>query len=151
MEPLRTCGDIMTANPTTCVPTQTVEHVAQLMRDEDVGSIPVVAEEGSKRLVGIITDRDLVLQVLAEGRSGQDVKVEQVMTRDPVTCREIDTMHNALNIMTNHQVRRVPVVNTQGDLVGIIAQADVAIRVDKSEKTAEVVEEISRPDAARRY
>ena len=77
--------------------------------------------------------------------------VEQVMTRDPVTVREHDSMHNAFNIMSTHQVRRIPVVNTNNEIVGIIAQADVAIRVNKDEKTADVVEEISKPDMAKRY
>lgn len=151
METLRTCGEIMTARPTCCLPTDTVEHVAQMMRDEDVGSIPVVSAEGAKRLVGIVTDRDLVVRVMAEGRHGSETMVEQVMTRDPVTVREHDSMHNAFNIMSTHQVRRIPVVNTNNEIVGIIAQADVAIRVNKDEKTADVVEEISKPDMAKRY
>jgi len=121
------------------------------MRDKDVGSIPVVGNLRSKRLIGIVTDRDLVLSVLAEGRNGLDVTIEQVMTRNPVTCRQYDDMRYALNIMSTHQVRRIPVVNEIREVIGIIAQADIAIRADQADKTADVIEDISKPDVAKRY
>jgi len=151
MHALQTCVEIMTAQPTCCLPTDTVQQVAQLMRDENVGSIPVVGNLRSKRLVGIVTDRDLVLTVLAEGRNGLDVTIEQIMTHNPVTCRQYDDIRYALNLMSTHQVRRIPVVNENREVVGIIAQADVAVRTDLADKTADVVVEISKPDTAKRY
>src|SRR5690606_6796322 len=93
---MATCRDVMTTNPTTCVPSETVEHVARLMKSEDVGPIPVIESQNSKKLVGIVTDRDLVLKVLAEGRNPKEMKVEDVMTRNPVTCRENDDVENAM-------------------------------------------------------
>lgn len=149
MHALITCDEIMTAQPTCCLPTDTVQHVAQLMRENNVGAIPVVGNLTSKRLIGIVTDRDLVMHVLAEGRNGLDVTIEQVMTSHPVTCGRYDDLHNVLNIMSTHQVRRIPVVNEYNEIVGIIAQADIAVRVDEPDMKAYVVEVISKPDGAK--
>ena len=144
---MTTCGEVMTANPTCCVHTDSTEHAAQLMRSEGLGPIPVIESKDSKKLVGIITDRDLVLKVLAEGRDASDTTVEIVMTSDPVTCREQDDVQKALDAMIRHQVRRIPVVSDDNKIIGIIAQADVATKVEQPDKTGEVVEEISKPDS----
>jgi len=115
------------------------------MKKEDVGAIPVIDSQQSKKLVGIVTDRDLTLGVLAEGLDARNVKLEAVMTRVPFTCREGDELNEAMEVMAEHQVRRIPVVNDNGQIVGIIAQADIATRIDKPKKTAAVIEEISEP------
>jgi CBS domain-containing protein len=94
--------------------------------------------------VGIVTDRDLALKVVAEGRDPKTTKVEAVMTRKVVTCRADDELQKALDTMAEHQLRRIPVVDNNNKIVGIIAQADVATRVDRPEKTAEMVKEISQ-------
>jgi len=143
---MTTCGEVMTSNPTCCLPSETVERAAQKMKMEDVGSIPVVQDQSSRKLVGIVTDRDLVLKVLAEGRNPQNTTVEAIMTRDPFTCRVQDDVNKAFQAMSNHQVRRIPVVNDRNEIIGIIAQADFATRADQPYKTAEVVEEISKSD-----
>lgn len=142
------CSEIMTTNPVCCLPRDTVERAAQIMKTEDVGPVPVVESQASKKLVGIITDRDLVLNVLAEGRTAQHTRVEEVMTRDMVTCREQDNVDKAIQAMAEYQIRRIPIVNANREIVGIIAQADVATRVEEPDKTAKVVEEISKPDTA---
>jgi CBS domain-containing protein len=142
---MNTVREVMTSNPTCALPTDTVHRVAQLMKSENVGPIPVVESHNSKKLVGIVTDRDLVLKVLAEGRNGQDTTVEAVMSRNPVSCRENDNLDQAYQAMSQHQIRRIPIVNDRNEIVGIIAQADIATRVEQPNKTAEVVEEISRP------
>jgi CBS domain-containing protein len=109
------------------------------MAREDVGPIPVV-EEG--RLVGIVTDRDLVVRVLAEGRDPQTTTVGEIASRDVVTVSPDEDLDRALQLLAQHQVRRLPVV--EGDrLVGIVAQADVA-RTGQDRETGEVVEQISR-------
>jgi len=146
---MKTCGEIMTANPTCCIPADSVQRVAQLMKAEDVGSMPVVENHEAKRLVGIVTDRDLVMKVLAEGRDGQGTMAQEVMSRDLVTCREYDDVDKAFKAMSNYQIRRIPVVNERNEIVGIIAQADIATRVEEPKKTAEVVGEISQPDSAK--
>jgi len=103
----------------------------------------LIINKESNRLVGIVTDRDLALKIVAEGRDPQTTKVEEVMTRKVITCRADDDVENAMKAMAQYQLRRIPVVDKDDRLVGIISQADVATRVGEPEKTAEVVREIS--------
>jgi len=140
---MKKCSDVMTDNPVYALPDDTVAKVAQLMKKEDIGPVPVVDDERNKRLVGIVTDRDLALKVVAEGHDPQTTKVEEVMTRKLITCRPDDDVESAMKAMAQYQLRRIPVVDNDDRLVGIISQADVATRVDEPEKTAEVVKEIS--------
>jgi CBS domain-containing protein len=135
--------EIMTRNPVCCTPQDNVTDVARLMKREDVGSLPVVEDRKSGKLNGIVTDRDLVLKVLAEGRDPNSIEVEAVMTRTPVTCGSDDDIQDCLHAMEQHQIRRMPIVDGSGKIVGIIAQADVATRGGEPEKTAQLVEEIS--------
>jgi CBS domain-containing protein len=136
------CGDIMTRDPVCCSPDDSVKKAAELMREEDVGPIPVV-ENASGRLVGIVTDRDLVLNVLAKGRDANSTKVSEAMTRDPVRTKEEEPLEEALEKMSAYQVRRLPVVDDQDRVIGIIAQADVATRIQDPEVAGEVVQEVS--------
>jgi CBS domain-containing protein len=142
------CKEIMTEDPVCCLPGDTVDQAAQLMKDDDVGSIPVIADQKTKRLLGIITDRDLAIKVVAPAREISAVKVEEVMTNDPVTCHADDDLNEAVDAMEMHQVRRIPVVDDNNRIIGIIAQADIAIRVREPATTAEMVEEISKSAGA---
>ena len=141
---MRSCNDIMTLDPTCCAAGDPVTRAAEVMRAEDVGAVPVVESEASKKLIGIITDRDIALQIVAD-KKDFNTPVEQVMTRNPVTCRPDDSVQNAMDRMSQHQVRRIPVVDGKDRVVGIISQGDLAIRVDQPEKVADVVEDISQP------
>jgi CBS domain-containing protein len=145
---MQTCQDLMTANPTCCTPDESVVRIAKLMKTENVGSIPICEDRTTKKLVGIVTDRDLALCVVAAGKDPNTVKAKDVMTRDPITCRPEQDFESAVNSMESHQIRRMPVVAEGGVLLGIIAQADVARRSGTSEKIAELVEEVSRPSRA---
>jgi len=138
------CSDVMTKNPVCCQPNDTVVKAAQLMKGKDIGSIPVIESDHNKKLVGIITDRDLALEIVGKGRDPNTTKVEDVMTHKVVTCRTDDNLEMALDAMAHHQLRRIPVVDHDNKIVGIIAQADVATRTDQPEKTAEMVKEISQ-------
>jgi CBS domain-containing protein len=140
-----TCAQVMTKDPACCVPTDSASRVAKIMKTEDVGSIPVCESQQSRKLVGIVTDRDLALHVVAEGRDANSTLAKDVMTRDPFTCLPEDDLQNALDAMEKQQVRRIPVLDRSGQLMGIIAQADIATRSETPEKTAEIVEEISKP------
>lgn len=140
---MKKCSDVMTKDLVYASPQDTVSHVAKLMKMEDIGPVLIVDNEESKRLVGIVTDRDLALKVVAEGRDPQTTSVEEVMTRKLITCRPDDDVESAMKAMAQYQLRRIPVVEDDNRLVGIISQADVATRVDEPEKTAEVVREIS--------
>lgn len=126
-----------------CLPEDTVEHAAALMKEENVGPIPVVEDRENKKLVGIVTDRDLAVKVVAEGRDSKRTPVDEVMTRSLVTCRQDDDIQNAIRLMTEHQVRRIPVADDHSRLVGIIAQADIATKVGDTQQTGKVVENIS--------
>jgi len=144
------CQDVMTPAPVCCVPDDLVVDVARLMRTQDIGSIPVVADHESQRLVGMLTDRDLAVRVIAEGRDPRETCVRDVMSMQPVTCQSTDVYQQALQAMGEHQVRRIPVVDAQGRLAGIIAQADVATRLAQPSTTGAVVEAISEPAASLR-
>jgi CBS domain-containing protein len=120
------------------------------MKQQDVGSVPVVESDASKRLVGIVTDRDLVVKVVADGRNIDQATVRDAMTPNPASCREDDEVDQAMELMKDRQVRRMPIVDGSGRLTGIIAQADIATRVDKDKQTGELVEAISESGTSRR-
>ena len=115
------------------------------MRDNDAGSIPVTEDRKTKRLVGIVTDRDLTISIVAEERDPAGTTVGDVMTPNPIACRPDDDVATAIKAMERVQVRRVPIIDGERRLVGMIAQADIALRSGQPEKTAEVLEEISKP------
>lgn len=144
---MKKCNEVMTKNPVCCLPNDMVAKVAQLMKSKDIGPVPIIENEQTKKLVGIVTDRDLALKIVAEGRDAKSTKAEEVMTRKVVTCRVEDDVQKALDAMSEHQLRRIPVVDNDNKIVGIIAQADVATRVDQPAKTAEVVKDISQSNA----
>ena len=135
--------DIMTANPRTVTPDDSIGRAAEIMRDTDVGIVPVVEDTGSMRLAGVVTDRDIALRIVAEGRDNT-VNVREVMSSGLATVRPDDDLDRVTELMKSEQVRRIPVC--EGDrLVGIIAQADVA-REGRDRKTGDMVERISEPD-----
>jgi CBS domain-containing protein len=137
-------SDIMTKDLVYSRPSDMVSEVAQLMKDEDIGPVLIVDDSNDgKRLVGIVTDRDLAIKVVGEGRDPQNTRVEDVMTESLVTVRASDDVQSAMQAMAQNQLRRIPVVD-DGQLVGIISQADVATRLNEPQSTAEVVKEISR-------
>lgn len=143
---MKKCSDVMTRNVVTCTPQDNIVEVAQMMKREDIGPLLIVGNDESRTLVGIVTDRDLVLKVVAEGLDPKTTRVEEVMSKKLVTCRADDDVDVAMKAMAQFQLRRIPVVEDNMKLVGIISQADVATRLDAPEKTAEVVKEISQPE-----
>jgi len=144
---MKKCNEVMTKNPVCCLPDDMVVKVAQMMIRKNIGPIPVIENEQTKILVGIVTDRDLALKIVAEGRDASTTKVDTVMTRKLVTCHAEDDLQIALDAMSEHQLRRIPVVDDDNKILGIIAQADVATRVNQPEKTAEMLKEISQSNA----
>ena len=142
------CGDVMTRDLTCCLAVDTAQAAAQSMKLEDIGAVLVVDSQETKKLVGIVTDRDLTLKVVAEGLDPRQTRVETVMARDMVMCAPEDDLQRALDAMSKHQLRRIPVVDDKGRLAGIIAQADLATRLKQPEATGKVVERISRSKRA---
>jgi CBS domain-containing protein len=143
------CREVMTHDPVCCEPGDSITQAAMLMKTEDVGSLPVVDSPADRKLIGIVTDRDLVVNVVAGG-SIDGATVRDAMTANPECCREDDEISRAVELMADRQVRRMPVVDEKGRLCGIIAQADVATRVKRDATTGELVEAISEPAAPRR-
>jgi CBS domain-containing protein len=137
---------IMTPDPACCTPDNTAREAATLMRDHDCGSIPVVEDTRGNRLVGTVTDRDLAIRGLAEGK-GPDTPVRDLMTGDPVTSVPEDDVENVRQVMVQEQVRRVPVVDDNGAIVGIVAQADIAREegAASDREVGRIVEAISEP------
>ncbi len=142
---MKKCNEIMTKNPVCCLPNDMTAKVAKLMKRKNVGSIPVIENEKNRKLVGIVTDRDLTLKIIAKGLDAKSTKVEGVMTHKVVTCRAEDDLQKALDAMSEYQLRRIPVVDKDNKILGIIAQADVATRVDKPKKTAAMVRKFRIP------
>jgi CBS domain-containing protein len=138
------CSDVMTRDLTCCTPGDSVHMVAQSMKAHDIGAMPVIDSHEKKQLIGIVTDRDLALKVVAEALDSRNTTVEDIMSRKMVMCKTDDDWQVALDAMARHQLRRIPLVDDQGRIVGIIAQADVATRIEEPEATAKVVEQISR-------
>ena len=139
-----TCSEVMTANPSCCVPSDSVSMGAQIMKRENVGSVPVVSDYNSRNLVGIVTDRDLAIKAIAGGRDPYSTRIDEVMSHNPITCRENEDTIKALRLMSEHQVRRIPVVDDNNRLLGIISQADLA-RHEADDQVGEMVEDISQP------
>jgi CBS domain-containing protein len=143
------CSEVMTPTPATCEPRDRITRAAEIMKREDVGAVPVVESQASQRLVGIVTDRDIVVRVLAAGGNVQDALVRDAMTGTPAYCREDEDVRHAVGYMAERQVRRMPIVDAEGRLRGIISQADVARRVNQDKATGEMVEAISQPAVPR--
>jgi CBS domain-containing protein len=130
----------MTDRPRCVTPETPVSDAAELMASEDVGSLPIL--DGDK-LTGVVTDRDIVIRAVAKKKDPQGMPVREVATHDPVTVRADDDLADALKLMATYQVRRLPVVDEDNRLVGVLAQADVAMGA-KEKAVGEMVEEISQ-------
>ena len=133
------CSEIMTRNVKTAGAGSSLRDVAAIMRDGDMGAVPVV--DGTK-LIGIVTDRDIVIRGIAEGAS-PETPVSDVMTRELFSVRPDDFVFEAIRLMGDKQVRRLPVIDPNGELQGIIAMADVALETEDEREIAETLEEIS--------
>ena len=134
--------EIMSKTPAVVTPDTSVQEAARMMQTEDVGVLPVVDAQGSRRLVGLITDRDIAIRVVAEGRASATVR--DAMTSNPKSAKPDDNVKDVMELMGKEQVRRVPIVDDSGAIVGIVAQADIVLEGD--DKRAErTIEQISQP------
>lgn len=137
----RLARDVMTANPACCTPETPLDQVAKLMVQHDCGEIPVI--DAAEQPIGVVTDRDIVCRVVAEGKNPMAYTAEICMSQPAVTVPTTATMEDVRATMEKHQIRRVPVVDEQGCCAGIIAQADVAWS-GREQEVAELVREVSR-------
>ena len=134
-------SEVMTARPRAVEPQTSVREAAGLMESEDVGSLPVVQD--GVRLVGVVTDRDIAIRVVARGLDPESTRVGDIASSELVTLGPDDDLDDALTLMAREQVRRLPVVVREGELVGVVSQADVA-QSAKEKNVGEVVEAISK-------
>ena len=134
--------EIMSKTPSVVTPDTSVQEAARMMQTEDVGVLPVVDSQGSRRLVGLITDRDIAIRVVAEGR--MSAMVSDAMTSNLRTAKPDDSVKDVMDLMGSEQVRRIPIVDDTGAIVGIVSQADIVLEGD--DKRAErTIEKISQP------
>ncbi len=137
--------EIMTPFPVCVTPETPISEAARLMKDQNVGMLPVVQADGSKRLVGVITDRDIAMRHVAEGHASTDCAVSEAMTEHVTTCSPSTDVDEVMDVMGREQVRRIPIVDERGDLVGVVAQADVVLHAGDDKKAERTIEEISQP------
>lgn len=133
------CREIMTKNVTTGNRGMTLREVSQIMRDGDMGALPIVE---NNTLIGIVTDRDIVVRGIAEGKDSNG-EIADVMTTEVFSVKPDDYVFEAIRLMGDKQIRRIPVVSENGELAGIIAMADVALETEDEREIAETLEEIS--------
>lgn len=142
-------SELMTKNPTCVTPEQTVQEAAERMQQADCGLLPVVESANGGRLVGVVTDRDIAVRGVGQGR-GPDARVKDVMSANPSCCKADDDIELVQRVMSEQKVRRVPVVDAHGHGVGIVSQADLALAADQrreitDQDVARMVESVSKP------
>jgi CBS domain-containing protein len=139
-------SEIMTADPACCLRTDTAKTAAILMRELNIGIVPVVASEESHRLVGVITDRDLCIDVVARGKDATVQALDPIMTTEVVTCHPDDDVESVVHLMQSNQIRRIPVVDENSILKGIVSTADMVLCGDlPANQIDEALRDISEP------
>ena len=140
--------ELMTSNPACCTPDTPLQEVARMMLQCDCGEIPVVDSRESMRPIGVITDRDITVRVVAEGKNPLEMRASDCMTRPCITVGADASIMDCIHLLEEHQIRRIPVVDMRGRCCGIVSQADVARRIDHH--AAEVLKQVSQPAGMRR-
>ena len=140
------CKEVMTQSPSCCVPEDSPEKAVEMMKAQNVGSIPIINNYTDYKLVGIITDRDIALKIVGMGYDPKKTALREIMSEDPISCNEEDNIDVALESMAKYQIRRIPIINQEKRIVGIIAQSDIALSDEESEVKLETFEEISKPN-----
>ena len=136
--------DVMTANPKTVTEKDSVLDAARIMRDSDTGIVPVV---NGRKIIGLVTDRDIVVRAIADGKDINNCRVNEVMSKQVRTVKEDASVREVLDVMSGAQIRRVPVVNGNNELVGIVSMKDIATETNADNKVGQAVEDISQGPA----
>jgi len=140
--------DVMTSDPVCCLPSDTAQKAAQVLRDNNVGSVPVVDDQQSRIVIGMITDRDICCSVVAAGLDPKSTQISKYMTTEVVTCRDGENIDHCERSMQEHQIRRIPIVDGEGKCIGIVSLADLALK-EKPEKVSKTVAEVSKKEGER--
>jgi CBS domain-containing protein len=141
--------DVMTRSPACCTPDTKLLEVARMMVEHDCGEIPLVRSTSNPKVLGVVTDRDIVSRLVARGRNPLDLQASACMSQPVITVRTDDSVEDCIRMMESHRIRRVPVVDGDGLMRGIVSQADIAQHVSHA-STGELVKEVSREDAKTR-
>ena len=139
--------DIMTKNPACCTAEASLQEVAKMMDDNDCGCIPVVESQANKKPIGMITDRDITIRTVAQGKNPLDLTAADAMSNDAVTVTPDMSVEDCCNKMEDNQIRRIAVVDENGSCCGMVAQADIALETG-NRKTADLVQEVSEKSAS---
>ena len=139
-----TARQVMTPDPICCLPADTTQHVAAILRDRHVGIIPIVQDHNSRKLIGVVTDRDLCCAVVASNLEGNGILVRQVLTKNPVRCNVDDDVDHCIGLMERYRMRRLPVVDKKGRCVGIISLTDLALKAHP-QSVSKALAEVSKP------
>lgn len=135
--------DILTPDVETVSPDTRIQEVAMKMKELDIGAVPVCS---GRRLLGMITDRDIAVRAIAEGRDPRETPVSEAMTGQVIFCYQDQDVQDARQLMEQYQIRRLPVVDDQDQLVGIVSLGDIATRTEDEEASGETLKEISQPE-----
>jgi len=146
-------NEVMTANPTCCIPSESARTAATIMRDLDTGIVPIIENGVNRKLVGVVTDRDLCIGLICGKEIGENVDrhpaktpVEQFMTTNVICCKPEDSLEKAVDLMKENQVRRILVVDDKDVVKGIVSMADLYLRANVPPKeTSGTMESISQP------
>ena len=138
-------SEIMSRNPRTVTAETPIHEAARMMKDENVGILPVVEKGNKGKLVGVVTDRDIAVRCVAKGHDSSKCMVKEAMSTDVKTCLDTDTVDKLMDTMGREQIRRVPIIDERGSLVGVVAQADIVKKADdgKAERTVEKISKAS--------
>jgi CBS domain-containing protein len=138
--------DVMTTSPACCVPSDSASKAARIMKEMDTGVVPIIDDEQTRRLIGVVTDRDLCLEVVAEARDALTTQVGTCMTKVLICCHPDDDVQKALDLMHGNQVRRIPVVASNGTIQGIVSMADLVFNPEiPAGKMHETLKKVSEP------
>jgi CBS domain-containing protein len=137
--------EVMSKDPVCCLPTDSAQSVARIMSNRNVGAVPVVADRERRRLVGMITDRDFCCTVVADGLDPKTTTIEKFVSTNPISCRDGENIESCERLMQHYQVRRIPVVDGNQCVIGIVSQADLALH-DRPERVSRTLAAISRTD-----
>jgi len=138
-------SEIMTAAPVCCTRSEGVQQAAHVMRNLNVGIVPIIESDTDDTLVGVLTDRDICLGVVANGCDPANTNIESCMSEEPICCKPDDNIEKVVALMQKHQIRRVPVVDEQNHIEGIVSFADITVRAHEQD-VAETITEISEPE-----
>ena len=136
----RSVRDVMTPNPASVSEKDSIKRAAEIMKREDAGVVPVV---DGRKVIGIVTDRDIVVRVIAEGRDCANAKVSDAMSKQVRAVKEETPINEVLQLMSKEQIRRVPVTNSNDELIGIVSIGDIASDSKETVKVGRAVEDIS--------